>query len=267
MTKGYSKGASTARKILRDCGLDEISHSDLEYLVSYRGAILVEEEMHNADGRIIHGKNRSIIKINNKIKYIGRKRFTIAHELGHYEMHRDYPIHSDSKSLDWFDSALKNLKGGIQELEANEFASELLMPMEIFKNECRYKKFNPELLRRLAERFGTSITSVAFKCVELDIHPVCIFYIDRGKVKYWKRSDSLDEWVTDRYQMPPHRHSVASEYISAGYEYIYSRENLQQSIDKSLWFTHNQNDNSENYYEYCIPTKQYQTLLSIVWKD
>lgn len=263
----FSKGARTAQKLLQECGLDDVTDIDLGDLLAYRGALLVEGKMHNADGRIIHGKKRSIIKVNSEIPYPGRKRFTIAHELGHFEMHRDYPIHNDSESLDWFSETLHKMKNGYQELEANEFASELLMPAELFKSETRYKKFTPDLLRSLAERFQTSITSVVFKCVELDIHPICVAFISNGVVQYWKKSEGFKFWVTDRNKMPPPDDSVAMEYIEAGYEPVYSKEESQQAISKSTWLEIPDNDEDEPFYEYCIPTKQYKTVLSIIWQD
>ncbi len=264
---GVAKGVAAARRLLEECGLEGGMDVNLEDLIAYRGAILLESKMHNADGRITHGKTRSIIRINSEIDYPGRKRFTIAHELGHLEMHRDYPIHSDSESLDWFDVALKKLKYGEQELEANSFASELIMPAALFKKEVSGKKFSPELLNNLADRFQTSITSVAFKCVELNIHPVCLFFIKNGVIKYWKKSDALSCFVTDRNKLPPHECSVASEYIDAEYEPVYTKQELQQEISKSAWFTTGKYDHDDPFYEYCIPTKKYRTILSVVWPD
>lgn len=263
----FSKGARSAQRLLQECGLDEITDMELEDLVAYRGILLVEQRMHNADGRIVHGNKRSIIKVNSGIQYPGRRRFTIAHELGHFEMHRDYPIHNDSESLDWFSETLNKLKNGPQELEANEFASELLMPSQLFKQEARYKKFTPDLLRNIADRFKTSITSAAFKCVELNIHPICLFFISNGVVKYWKKSEGLKCWVTDRNRLPPPDDSVAMEYVEAGYEPIYTKEESQQEINKSTWFDVREDDEDDTFYEYCIPTKQYKTILSVVWQD
>lgn len=151
--------------------------------------------------------------------------------------------------------------------EANEFASELLMPTELFNCKVQYQKFNPDFLRHLADFFQTSITSVAFKCVDLNIHPICLFFISDGVVRYWKKSADFKHWITDRNQMPPHQYSVAMEYIDAGYEPIYTKEESQQEINKSTWFDLRDGDNNETFYEYCITTKQYKTILSVVWQD
>ncbi len=58
-----------------------------------------------------------------------RKRFTIAHELGHYF------LHSDSLQQGLVDNILHRENGIInqKEQEANTFAANLLMPSELFK--------------------------------------------------------------------------------------------------------------------------------------
>jgi Zn-dependent peptidase ImmA (M78 family) len=200
----------------------------------------------------------------------------MAHELGHFEMHKDYPMHNDGNSLNWFHETLLKFKYGKQELEANEFAAELLMPEKTFIKKANSEPFSPKLLRELSIRFKSSITSVAYRCVEFDVFPICIFFISEGKVKYWKKSDSLKEWIEDRNKLAPPDDSVASEYIDANYSFVYSPEEAQQEIEKSTWFKDNSNDYisnddfdsyEEQFYEYCIPMKEYNSLISIVWKD
>lgn len=262
-----SKAIATARRILDECGIEDATEIPLELLVAGRGATLLETPMKNADGRIVHGKYRSIIKINSNIPYEGRKRFATAHELGHFELHKDYPIHNDSKSLDWFDDALKKLKAGKQEFEANEFATELLMPKNVFLKEAQYKPFSPDLLRSLAERFKTSITSVAYRYRECNLHPICLFFMSDGIVKYWKKSNDFKLWIPDCNKLPPPSDSVAMEYIENDYQHIYKKEELQQDILKSTWFEVGENQADSLFYEYCIVTKDYKTILSVIWED
>lgn len=228
-----SKGTLAARKLMEDCGIEDPLEIPLSQIIAGRGATLIEEPLGNADGRIVHGKKRSLIKVNSDIKYEGRKRFATAHELGHFEMHRDYPIHDDSKSLDWFSETLRKLKNGKQELEANEFATELLMPEKLFIYEAKSKPFSPDLLRWLAERFKTSITSVAFRYQELNLHPICLFFTSDNIVKYWKKSNDFYVWVPELTKLPPPSDSVATEYIESDYKQIYSRNESVQEIDKS----------------------------------
>lgn len=73
----------------------------------------------------------------NKSHAPNRKRFTVAHELGHYFLHRD------RLAVGIIDGILNREQGTTDpiEYEANEFAADLLMPEEMFrelwaKQEC-----------------------------------------------------------------------------------------------------------------------------------
>lgn len=263
----YSKGKAAARKLLKECGVEDPTAYPLERIVAGRGATLIVEPMTSADGRIVHGKRKSIIKINANIEYAGRRRFALAHELGHFEMHRDYPIHNDSKCLDWWGDAIKKLKHGKQEFEANEFASELLMPMALFKEEAQYKTFSPKLINKLANRFKTSITSTVFKYLEANLHPIAVFHIANGKVKYWKKSDDFNVFLKNLNGLKPPLDSVATEYIKNSYLPIYKKNELQQEIDKSTWVQLRDDEDDSDFHEYCIVTQKYKSILSVIWEN
>jgi Zn-dependent peptidase ImmA (M78 family) len=245
-----------------ECGIDDPTEFPLDLIIYGRGATLVEKPLKNSEGRIVFGKTRAIITINSNISYEGKKRFVIAHELGHFEMHRDLvPVHNDN------DATLEYFKNGHQETEANEFASELLMPERLFKSECAGKKFSPKLMRDLAMRFQTSLTSVVYKYFELGDHPICLFYSLNNKVKYWKRPDDYPHYINDRTKMSPPEDSVAAEFFDE--RKIYKKEHSKQQIWKSSWFVlnHWESDNDSKFFEYCIITPKYNTVLSVVWQE
>ena len=262
------KGSARAKKLLSDIGFDEITALDVEILVSGLGATLVEEPMPNADGKIVRGKSKTLIKVNSEIPYESKRRFTIAHEIGHYLLHDKLEVHNEnSNTLNWFNNAENQLVRGIQEYEANDFASELLMPEKLFRKEIEGKVFSPDVLFYLSERFETSITSTIFRVLDLNIHPIFIAFIHKGHVKYWKKSPDLWGWVKDINKLGPPSDSVAREYLDGDYEFIYKGKEKQQVISKSTWFDLKQNHQDSEFYEYCIPTKQYKTIISVVWEN
>lgn len=57
-----------------------------------------------------------------------RQRFTVAHELGHLLMHRYTMPHADGKFVVHFRNAKSATGSDREEIEANRFAAELLMP-------------------------------------------------------------------------------------------------------------------------------------------
>ena len=174
-----------AQDLLANCGLDEITDLPMDLFVAGLDSILVEEELNHCDGKIIFGKNKSVIKINSLIKFTERKRFVAAHEIGHLLMHKNMQLPDDTfQNFNIIAGMEKALKFGKQELEANEFASELLMPEKLFLKEAKGKKFTPFLIQHLAARFKASLTATVFRYLQFDeLHPLCLVFIENGIVK------------------------------------------------------------------------------------
>lgn len=100
-----------------------------------------------------------------------RQRFTIAHELGHLQLHEDVLyvdglVRRDHKS---------SLALDPQEIEANAFAAELLMPRSLILRELKRrvpegKVVDPaKLVRALAADFDVSEQAMEFRLVNLGI--------------------------------------------------------------------------------------------------
>ncbi|UKK56930.1 ImmA/IrrE family metallo-endopeptidase [Prevotella communis] len=108
-------------------------------------------------GSLTYKEGVWVIKVN-KQQNIRRQRFTIAHELGHYMMHRN-------KSESFTDEVFfRTEKKDIIEYRANEFASQLLMP------DLRVRKAiadGERNLGKLAERFNVSSAAMKVKVQEL----------------------------------------------------------------------------------------------------
>ncbi len=262
-----NKGKLAAIRLREEIGILDPDDIPLEDVIIGRGGVVSYKSMGRTDGRIVYGENLSTIFINSDIQYEGRKRFAMAHELGHLEMHKGSAMHDDNITLDWFNNAEKQLKRGEQEYEANQFASEYLMPSDLFYEEAKGKKFSPDLIRNLSERFKASLTSVAFRYFETGLYPLVMFHIFEGRLRYWKKSDDFKVWINDFVKLPPPQDSVASEYIKADYKPIYPRDELQQEISKSTYFRLRDYDEDSTFYEYCIVTESYRNILSIVWED
>lgn len=253
-----NKSIIIAQNILTELYIDSIDEINLEEIASYYDILVQEIPLKNADGRIVFGKNKAIITLNRNIDYSGRKRFTFAHELGHFFLHRSsITIHNDNELT------LETFKNGSQETEANQFASELLMPSFLFSKYADKKSFSPELLRELSTIFQTSITSSAFKYQEIGKHPIFIFYSKNNKIEYWKAPSDYYIKVKDIKNLNPPTGSVAYEYFSN--RTVYLNDDSKQYINKSEWFELNYNEQDSFVCEYCIVTKKYNSTLSIIW--
>lgn len=263
-------GSRKAKELLEEIGLEEISDFPLDLFVASLGATLILEPLKNSDGKIIRGNSKTIIKINSEIPYEEKLRFTIAHELGHHLLHSklDLEIHNDnSHTLNWFKEAENQAKKGIQEWEANDFASELLMPENVLRKYLVKKRFSPDLVQELSSRFKTSITSIVYRLMSLNIYQLFVVSILNGKVQYWSKSDDFRVKVKDIVKLAPPVDSVAREYIDVNYDFVYKEKDKAQLIGKSTWFELGHYEDDSDYFEYCIPTKKYKSVISIIWEE
>jgi len=100
---------------------------------------------------------------NENIRSTGRRNFTLAHELGHYFLHRQRgAIQCEPRQmLDW-----KSEYGQI-ESQANIFASFLLMPLDDFREQIRDQKPSIELMRHLKDRYQVSLSAAILKWLNI----------------------------------------------------------------------------------------------------
>jgi hypothetical protein len=94
----------------------------------------------------------------------GRKRFTIAHEFGHYLMHR--PL-APPEGFQCSENSVTFRDGDEIEQEADEFAAYLLMPFDDFRKQLDDDAVpGLEDLSALAERYGVSLISCVLRWLE-----------------------------------------------------------------------------------------------------
>ena len=114
---------------------------------------------------VIFKENGKYIILVNKFHSIGRKSFTIAHELGHYFLHREL-LDSNSEMVSYIKSnsgkcpaLARGCEYNQRETEANKFAAELLMPTEEFNKKCE----TANSIEEVSAYFGVSIQAATIR--------------------------------------------------------------------------------------------------------
>jgi IrrE N-terminal-like domain len=129
------------------------------------------------------------IVYNKAIRSPGRVNFTLAHELGHYLLHRHMSpagIQCSSRSmLDWRSEL------GAVEAQANTFASFLLMPLDDFRNQIRGEDISLDLMRHLANRYEVSITAAILKWLGITERRAMLVIGSNGFIDWARSSDRL----------------------------------------------------------------------------
>ena len=91
---------------------------------------------------------------------IGRRNFTIAHELGHLFLHMGYKINQEI----WERQEVTYFRKGDseEEYEANEFAAAFLMPKKVYKEIMdRHTEGNIVYTSKIAEEFNVSVKAAS----------------------------------------------------------------------------------------------------------
>lgn len=123
----------------------------------------VEDSMdidYMSDGSIRKQDNGFVIYVS-PFQTAERRKFTIAHELGHLFLHMGYKINSDlwnnQKNATYYRTG-----DSIMEYQANEFAAALLMPKKAYKEIMdQYTIGNEVETDKIASYFGVSISAAS----------------------------------------------------------------------------------------------------------
>lgn len=162
----------------------------------------------SCEGRLITNANGGTIRVGlNQSEE--RRRFTIAHEIGHYRLHKEVLIIDNKQDLNsWY--------GRSVETEANVFAAELLMPEFLFAAELKGKYPSMKLVNDLSRKYRTSKLATAIQMLEFTREPCSLVYSSNGQTKWCKWSKSFAELG---FYIPMHKnlheYSLAHELCGA----------------------------------------------------
>lgn len=165
------KAKETAIKILDRFG-SKIP-IDIDEIIKAHGIeVFEDDEMSTSISGILMIKSESVGAMVNLFHPEVRKRFTLAHELGHYLMHR----RKSNLFVDEFAVLYRGLRPeeGVdpREVEANVFAAELLMPEDAIKTDVEADPSRAKsdvAIRKLAARYGVSVMAMKYRLRELKL--------------------------------------------------------------------------------------------------
>lgn len=137
------------------------------------GALVVDTEMSpTLSGMLVREPGRLLVGVN-KSHHERRKRFTIAHELGHLRLHKGRALIMDSDVRVNLRDSVSSLATDREEIEANRFAAALLMPEHMVRSEIGCESFSTarQLVERLSGAFEVSATAMNYRLVNLGVIP------------------------------------------------------------------------------------------------
>lgn len=164
----------TVRDLLTDCEVEGPPVPVLD-LARSRGARIVQVagDDDEIDGFLYRENDQTVIGVNRKHALV-RRRFTVAHELGHLLLHETGNVHVDRGFRIYLRDTSSKVGVIPHEMEANRFAAELLMPIEFLRDDLEKVVFDfvdDKELRTLAKRYAVSIQALTIRLTGLGYIP------------------------------------------------------------------------------------------------
>lgn len=107
-------------------------------------------------------EGQTVIGVNTN-HHPNRQRFTIGHEIGHFVLHRHSDMHVDRVVVK-LRSELSSKGEDTEEIEANRFSAELLMPESMLDRDIKKLSSSDlnddRVIQQLAKRYGVSVNAM-----------------------------------------------------------------------------------------------------------
>jgi Zn-dependent peptidase ImmA (M78 family) len=128
----------------------------IEKLVRKHRIDLKVGNLEEVSGLLVRTGDNAVIGVNMNHPEV-RRRFTIAHEFGHYMLHSGISAHYDRDYRINFRSRESSEATDIEEIEANFFAASILMPKRFLdRDEAVMALDNDEAVAKLAKKYNVS---------------------------------------------------------------------------------------------------------------
>ncbi len=177
-----------ARELLSRLGMR--SAGDLTALTNRLGVSVKEVDSDGFEGVLVcrADRRKGIIAIQRGIYEEGRKRFTICHEIGHFILPGHGVDGCVCKSED-----IESWRNGAPEyeIEANAFASELLLPYQELAPTIKKQKATIAVAKDIAKEFGSSLTAACLKCVDVTEEQCAFVYSVDESIKWFHRNEKF----------------------------------------------------------------------------
>jgi hypothetical protein len=247
-----------ARGIIKDLKITQPSDISIEDIAWNQGAWVIDDGVSGCDARLVHtpGAGMARLRVRKNLSPPGKRRFAIAHELGHLALKHDpgQPVQcSDKEFLRWY-------KGqSDKEAEANVFAAELTMPESLFEPRATSARPSFETIEVLASDLQTTLTATAIRYVQLCDRKCAVVCSANRRIDWCWPSPEFHYWIKRGEEL--RGHSYAVDFFDKGPDAPEMRE--AQEVPRNAWIEGE--SMSDSITEQSRPLTLYGSVLTLLW--
>ena len=228
---------------------------NIEQICMKRGVAVKAERLDRLHGALI--RDNRLILFNQRIPEPGKQRFTVAHELGHWEMHPGLNQVFACTAED-----IQAYRGSAHELEANAFAAELLMPSFLISDALARSGPTVTTAVRLAEYYQTSFTAAVLRMIQFTDLPAFVAFSENNRLKWYQRSTRASDYFFMEVGSQLDGESLA-RYSTDGIDEAQEPE----EVVTSAWFPEDFNRHRFRVMEQSVELGDYGVTVSILTID
>lgn len=251
----YTIPVVRARELIAKLRIEEPSEIDIVLIAAHEGAPVQEKELDGSDGRMVRADGMAMITVRQSIQFPGQKRFVVAHELGHVLLHphvRQIDEVKLAQASNW------SLKQNPEEIEANLFAAEILMPASLFVPRIQKKEPSFALIRDLAEEFRTTLTATAIQFIRYTKEECALISTKGGQRQWFSTSEQFSFQLHESTAI--HGYSCAADLAKTG-----EKEMRASDVPAGCWLRGFSPDGRECITEDAVASSTFGGAISLVW--
>ena len=239
-----------ARKLLGELNM---KRADNPEEIAARLRLTIEDaDFDNLEGALVFRVDRAkgVISINKNIKELGRRNFTICHEIAHFVLPNHGSVKCKSKEIESWSSGIN-----AQEVEANRFAAELLLPKkEIYR--IVNNKATIEVAKEIANDFRASLTATLLKCSEVTDEACAVVWSVNGKIEWVKKNENFNLFIPKK------------DLDNQSVAYKLFQDNLNRHDEKAVyaetWVSNDDLPSNLEIWEDSISMPNYSGILTLL---
>lgn len=169
MRPRYNRVRRCAADLLFKSGIERPA-VPVERLAKAAGAAIEYRDFNNEISGLLIRKQQIVVIAVAEEQPKQRQRFTIAHELGHLLLHDGIEVRVDKHFRINLRSSVSSKAEDVEEIEANAFAAELLMPRDFLLRDAKKLMLDmedEEQVSSLARRYDVSRQAMTFRLMNL----------------------------------------------------------------------------------------------------
>ena len=209
------------------------------------------------EGMLFPNENKTAWKLlyNSKVTSEGRIRFTQAHELGHYILHRR--LQDEFKCTE---EDMRNWSADKTNIEAQAdlFASYLLMPLDDYRKQIN-AEVDFDLLGHCADRYGVSLTAAILKWLE-HTDDSAVLVVSKDGYMDWAWSSKRAFNAGAFFKTTQNVIEIPSASLAANTAIAHDRRGVEMAAQ--VWFPHA--DKNMVIKEMKIVSDQYDCVITIL---